>query len=73
MESKLLKELKGERELNFKQRLDFVRFWANYVRTHPNSEWSRQQAVLLDGIGKNQPDREAYMKVLEFKQRRRSL
>ncbi len=35
-------------ELNRKQRMEFVKFWANYVKTHPDRDWSRQQAVLID-------------------------
>ena len=26
----------------------FVRYWAEYVRTHPDKVWSRQQKVLID-------------------------
>ncbi len=35
-------------ELNRKQRMEFVEFWANYVATHPDREWSRQLAVLIN-------------------------
>ena len=33
---------------NIKDRLWFVRYWANYVRTHPDKEWGGQQKVLID-------------------------
>ena len=33
---------------NKEDRLNFVDFWADYVRTHPDREWSRQQAVLIN-------------------------
>jgi len=33
---------------NKEDRINFVRFWANYVRTHSDKEWSRQQNVLID-------------------------
>ena len=26
----------------------FVRYWADYVRTHDDAEWSRQQNVVID-------------------------
>lgn len=35
-------------ERNRKERMKFVDFWANYVRTHPDREWSSQQKVIID-------------------------
>jgi hypothetical protein len=29
-------------------RKEFIRFWANYVKTHRDKEWSRQQKKLID-------------------------
>ncbi|MBI2574360.1 hypothetical protein HYV82_00565 [Candidatus Woesearchaeota archaeon] len=47
-------ELKEAVEQNKKDRLWFVDFWANYVKTHPDEDWSRQQNVLINSIiGKN--------------------
>lgn len=47
-------EIEEFREQNKKDRLWFVDFWANYVKTHPDEEWSRQQNVLINSvIGKN--------------------
>ena len=47
-------ELTEAVEQNKKDRLWFVDFWANYVKTHPDKEWSRQQNVLINSIiGKN--------------------
>lgn len=49
---------------NMKERLEFVRFWANYIKTHNNKEWSRQQALLVNSILKSaNKDPELYMKV----------
>ncbi len=31
-----------------KERLAFVRFWAEYVKKNPNRIWSKQQAVLIN-------------------------
>ena len=48
MESNWLKDAEEEKKRNFQQRLDFVRLWANYVRTHSNDVWSEQQASLIN-------------------------
>lgn len=34
---------------NQEDRLNFVKFWANYVRTHSDKEWSEQQNIVIDG------------------------
>ncbi len=34
---------------NQEDRINFVKFWAEYVRTHPDKEWSEQQNVVIDG------------------------
>jgi len=41
----LMKPGKNNRE----DRLNFVKFWANYIKTHSDEEWSEQQRVLIDG------------------------
>ncbi len=33
---------------NKEDRLNFVKFWANYIKTHDDKEWSRQQNVIID-------------------------
>jgi len=35
-------------ENNREDRLNFVNFWANFIRTHSDEEWSRQQKILID-------------------------
>jgi hypothetical protein len=35
-------------EENKKERRSFVRKWAEYVRTHDDKEWSRQQNVIIN-------------------------
>lgn len=37
-----------DKEKNRKERLKFVDFWANYVRTHSDRDWSKQQKMLID-------------------------
>ncbi|MBS3131334.1 hypothetical protein J4212_02780 [Candidatus Woesearchaeota archaeon] len=37
-----------DRAKNREERLWFVRYWANYIRTHSDKEWSEQQASLIN-------------------------
>ncbi|MBI2043020.1 hypothetical protein HYT25_01385 [Candidatus Pacearchaeota archaeon] len=43
-----LKELREFKKRNFKDRLDFIKFWIDYMKKHSDKEWSKQQAVLID-------------------------
>lgn len=43
-----LQELEAEKEENREERRAFVKLWAEYVRTHDDEEWSRQQNVIID-------------------------
>ena len=38
---------------NKEERMNFVEYWAEYVRTHPDKDWSRQQNVLINSIMQN--------------------
>ena len=40
--------LREDIKKNKKSREEFIDFWANYVKTHSDKEWSRQQNVLID-------------------------
>jgi len=33
---------------NKEDRINFVEYWAEYVKTHPDKEWSRQQNRLIN-------------------------
>jgi hypothetical protein len=33
---------------NSQERMNFVGYWADYVKTHPDQEWSRQQNTLIN-------------------------
>jgi len=33
---------------NAEDRLNFVKYWANYVKTHKDEEWSRQQNIVIN-------------------------
>ncbi len=43
-----LEEMKKFKAENAKERLKFIDFWAEYVRTHSDEEWSEQQNILID-------------------------
>lgn len=43
-----LKQLKTEKEINFEERMDFIKFWADYIKTHSDEEWSEQQNIIID-------------------------
>jgi hypothetical protein len=49
-------ELIKERQNNFKERLWFINYWTNYIRTHPDEVWSQQQKVLIDAQIKRSQD-----------------
>jgi len=36
------------RRLNDEDRMWYVEYWANYVRTHPDKVWSKQQKIIID-------------------------
>jgi len=33
---------------NKEDRINFVKFWADYVRDHPDEDWSEQQNIVID-------------------------
>ncbi len=35
---------------NREERMNFVEFWAEFVRTHSDKEWSRQQNNLINSL-----------------------
>ena len=43
-----LEELKKFKEQNAKERLKFIDFWVEYIKTHSDKEWSSQQKILID-------------------------
>ena len=44
-----LNELKEFKKKNFQDRLKFIDFWVDYMKRHSDEEWSKHQAVLIDG------------------------
>ena len=58
------KEIVEFRARNKADRLWFVDYWAEYVRTHPDEDWSRQQADFINSILRTaNQDVELYKKV----------
>lgn len=43
-----LEELKKQKEENFKDRLEFIKKYADWVKKTKNSEWSSQQAKIIN-------------------------
>ena len=49
---------------NSNQRKWFVKYWANYMKSVPNKEWSRQQNIVIDSqLMSATKDRDRYMKI----------
>ncbi|MCX6815871.1 MAG: hypothetical protein NT120_03395 [Candidatus Aenigmarchaeota archaeon] len=49
---------------NQKQRMGFVAYWAEYVRTHSDKDWSRQQNLIIDSCIKSaQITREQFLRM----------
>lgn len=42
-----MKKLKPGKD-NKEDRMNFVKYWAEYVRTHDDEDWSKQQKILID-------------------------
>jgi hypothetical protein len=43
-----LDELKKDKEKNFRERLEFIDKYAEWLKKTPNKEWSRQQKQTID-------------------------
>lgn len=46
-------DAKEIRRINDEDRMWFVEYWANYVKTHSDKVWSKQQKMLIDSQIKN--------------------
>ena len=33
---------------NHEDRINFVKFWANYIKSHSDEEWSEQQNIVIN-------------------------
>lgn len=43
-------EFRFDKEKNFQERLEFIRYYAEWVLRSENSVWSEQQAKLIDSF-----------------------
>lgn len=51
---------------NQKQREEFIDLWVNYIKTHSDQEWSKQQNVLINSMlkGAKQFSRKEYIELI---------
>jgi len=61
-----MKKLKPGKD-NKEDRMNFVKYWANYIKNNPDEVWSRQQNILINSQIKNARDfklsKETYLKI----------
>ena len=54
---------------NQEDRMNFVKYWANYVKTHSDKEWSEQQNIIINSQLQSAQaaplTREQYLKIKE--------
>ncbi len=54
MENKKPKKLKRlfmkPGKTNKEDRINFVKYWVKYMKTHSDKEWSRQQNILINSV-----------------------
>ncbi|KHO54209.1 MAG: hypothetical protein QT10_C0018G0005 [archaeon GW2011_AR19] len=43
-----LKELEEQKKINLKERLEFIKLYAEWIKKKSNKEWSSQQAKIVD-------------------------
>ena len=48
IDEKKMKNAEDEREKNDVERMEFVKYWAEYVKTHEDEDWSNQQNILIN-------------------------
>ncbi len=62
-----MNQLKKSMELNQKSRRWFIERWVEYMKTHSDKEWSRQQNILINSLvqnARNYPfDAKTYLKM----------
>jgi hypothetical protein len=52
---------------NAEDRLNFVKYWANYVKTHEDEEWSKQQNMLINSQINKNPNRSKLRGIFKLK------
>ena len=48
LDLKKIRAAKNDKEINSLERMAFVKFWANYVKTHKDEDWSEQQNIVIN-------------------------
>ncbi len=43
-----LDKLEEKKKKNKKQRIEFIKYWADYIKTHDDKKWSKQQNIIID-------------------------
>lgn len=66
-----LQGTENEKEKNFKERVAFIDYWARFVKTHPDAEWSKGQNMLINS--QIASAREFYRKLAETKEGREKI
>lgn len=51
------------------ERLKFVEFWARYVRSHSDRDWSKQQKVVIDSQFPSGMTREDYFRMKNWQKK----
>jgi hypothetical protein len=68
-------KLAFDREANRKERLRFIRDYADWVKRTPDDVWGRQQAMLIDSFienARNMPlTKEEYLKIVDRRKKTR--
>src|SRR3989338_8209491 len=59
---KVMKYLKPGKD-NKEERMNFVEYWAEYVRTHSDKEWSKQQNSLIQNAKNSKLTKEQYLRI----------
>jgi len=45
-----IEELKKDKEANFKERLDFIDRYVEWIKATPNKVWSKQHKDFIDSV-----------------------
>ena len=40
--------IENDKIRNFKDRIWFIKYWANFIKTHSDEEWSKGHNILID-------------------------
>jgi len=43
-----IRAARTEKEKNFIERLEFIKFWVEYIKLNPDENWSKQQNLLIN-------------------------